>query len=145
MGPFFPCSLTMVQRVTYRRRHCYNTASNKTKIVKTPGGKLTVQYRTKSAKGPSCGDCGVSLPGIAHLRPKQYTRIPKCQKTVARAYGGSRCGGCVRQRILRAFLVEEQREAKTSALQAAREEAKQKQQAQKGQKAGSKGKGKGKK
>merc|ERR1711862_903711 len=57
----------------------------------TPGGKLTVQYRTKAAKGPSCGDCGISLPGIAHLRPKQYTRIPKCQKTVARAYGGSRC------------------------------------------------------
>lgn len=33
-------------------------------------------------------------------------------------------------RILRAFLVEEQREAKTSALRAARAEAKQKQQAQ---------------
>merc|ERR1711941_132828 len=140
MGLFCFRSFTMVQRVTYRRRHCYNTKSNKTKIVKTPGGKLTVQYRTKSAKGPSCGDCGISLPGIAHLRPKQYTRVPKNQKTVARAYGGSRCGGCVRQRILRAFLVEEQREAKTSALQAAREEAKQKQQAQKG-KAAPKGKG----
>merc|ERR1712058_85664 len=92
-------------------------------------GKLTVQYRTKSAKGPSCGDCGISLPGIAHLRPKQYTRVPKCQKSVSRAYGGSRCGGCVRQRILRAFLVEEQREAKTNALAAAaaerREKAKQ--------------------
>merc|ERR1712039_965394 len=111
MGLFF-VAIAMVQRVTYRRRHCYNT---------------------KAAKGPSCGDCGISLPGIAHLRPKQYQRIPKNQKTVSRAYGGSRCGGCVRQRILRAFLVEEQREAKTSALQAARAEAKQKQQqAQKG-------------
>merc|ERR1712217_383652 len=128
MGPFF-VAIAMVQRVTYRRRHCYNTKSNKTKIIKTPGGKLTVQYRTKAAKGPSCGDCGISLPGIAHLRPKQYQRIPKNQKTVSRAYGGSRCGGCVRQRILRAFLVEEQREAKTNALAAAaaerREKAKQ--------------------
>merc|ERR1712217_770499 len=131
MGLFF-VAIAMVQRVTYRRRHCYNTKSNKTKIIKTPGGKLTVQYRTKAAKGPSCGDCGSSLSGIPHLRPKQYTRVPKNQKTVSRACGGSRCGGCVRQRILRAFLVEEQREAKNSALQAAREEAKQKQQQAKG-------------
>merc|ERR1712232_1309674 len=130
MGLFFLSSffflITMVQRVTYRRRHSYNTKSNKTKIVKTPGGKLTVHYRTKAAKGPRCGDCGTSLPGIPHLRPKEYSRLPKSQKTVSRAYGGSRCGTCVKQRILRAFLVEEQRKAKASALEAAREEAKQK-------------------
>merc|ERR1711862_419316 len=105
---------------------------------------MGVQYRTKAAKGPSCGDCGISLPGIAHLRPKQYTRIPKCQKTVARAYGGSRWGGCVSERILRAFLVEEQREAKNSALAAAREEAKQQAKATKPT-AAPKGKGKGRK
>merc|ERR1712232_1159709 len=136
MGLFFLSSffflITMVQRVTYRRRHSYNTKSNKTKIVKTPGGKLTVHYRTKAAKGPRCGDCGTSLPGIPHLRPKEYSRLPKSQKTVSRAYGGSRCGTCVKQRILRAFLVEEQRKAKASALEAAREEEKQKQQAKKG-------------
>ena len=27
----------MVQRLTYRRRHCYNSKSNQTRIVKTPG------------------------------------------------------------------------------------------------------------
>jgi large subunit ribosomal protein L34e len=31
------------------------------------------------------------------------------EKTVSRAYGGSRCHTCVRQRILRAFLIEEQK------------------------------------
>merc|ERR1712130_382576 len=143
MGLFFACP-TMVQqtRVTYRRRHCYNTKSNKIKVVKTPGGKITVHYRTKSAKGPRCGDCGIVLPGIAPLRPKEYSRIPKCQKSVSRAYGGSRCGGCVRERILRAFLVEERREAKNSALAAAREEAKQQAKATKPT-AAPKGKGKG--
>merc|ERR1712154_699923 len=131
MGLFFSSGPAMVQqtRVTYRRRHCYNTKSNKIQVVKTPGGKLTVHYRTKSAKGPRCGDCGIVLPGIAHLRPKEYSRIPRRQKSVSRAYGGRRCGGCVRQRILRAFLVEENREAKTNALAAAaaerREKAKQ--------------------
>lgn len=27
----------MVQRLTYRRRHAYRTASNKVRVVKTPG------------------------------------------------------------------------------------------------------------
>jgi large subunit ribosomal protein L34e len=31
------------------------------------------------------------------------------EKTVSRAYGGSRCHTCVRQRIIRAFLIEEQK------------------------------------
>ena len=30
----------MVQRLTYRRRHCYATKSNKTRKVKTPGVRL---------------------------------------------------------------------------------------------------------
>jgi large subunit ribosomal protein L34e len=85
-------------RVTYRRRHSYNTRSNKTRVVKTPGGRLTVHYLAKKAKGPSCGDCGQRLPGIAALRPKKYAHISKRQKTVSRAYGGSRCAHCVRER-----------------------------------------------
>ena len=61
---------------------------------------------------------------VPALRPRQYATISKTKKTVRRAYGGSRCGDCVKQRcvesgpsiwtysslfdrILRAFLVEE--------------------------------------
>lgn len=32
---------------------------------------------------------------------------------MSRAYGGSRCGTCVRQRIVRAFLIEEQKIVKS--------------------------------
>lgn len=46
---------------------------------------------------------------IPALRPAEYKRISKRQKNVSRAYGGSRCGSCVRQRIVRAFLIEEQK------------------------------------
>lgn len=64
---------------------------------------------------------------VPALRPREYATISKTKKTVRRAYGGSRCGDCVKQRcvtsgnhtrfgraehmpsyrILRAFLVEE--------------------------------------
>ncbi|KAK8147651.1 60S ribosomal protein L34 [Beauveria asiatica] len=46
---------------------------------------------------------------IPALRPREYANISKPQKTVQRAYGGSRCGNCVRDRIVRAFLIEEQK------------------------------------
>ncbi|CAG8539088.1 ribosomal protein L34Ae [Gigaspora rosea] len=99
----------MAQRLTYRRRLSYNTKSNRTRVIKTPGGKLTWLYEKKPAKGPHCGDCGSRLPGIPALRPRQYAQISKRQKTVRRAYGGSRCAKCVRDRIVRAFLIEEQK------------------------------------
>ncbi|KAI8924493.1 ribosomal protein L34Ae, partial [Entophlyctis helioformis] len=99
----------MAQRVTYRRRLSYNTKSNKTRVVKTPGGKLVVHYIHKKVAHPKCGDCGVALPGVPALRPVEFARISKRQKTVTRAYGGSRCATCVRSRIVRAFLVEEQK------------------------------------
>ena len=101
----------MVDRVTYRRRKSFRTASNVVRKVKTPGGKLVLHYMGKKGKGPQCGEaaCERRLHGVPVLRPKEYSRISKRQKKVSRAYGGSRCGVCVRKRIVRAFLIEEQK------------------------------------
>lgn len=48
---------------------------------------------------------------VPHLRPTQYSnkRMAHNKKTVHRAYGGVLSGGAVRDRIVRAFLVEEQK------------------------------------
>ena len=54
----------MPQRLTYRRRLCYNTKSNKTKVVKTPGGRNVLHYRKKKGSIPKCGDTGVPLKGV---------------------------------------------------------------------------------
>ncbi|KAF5372480.1 hypothetical protein D9758_005159 [Tetrapyrgos nigripes] len=97
----------MAQRVTLRKRTPYNTTSNRRRVVKTPGGRLVVHHLKKPASQPKCGDCGIGLPGVPALRPRQYATISKRQKSVNRAYGGSRCATCVKSRVLRAFLVEE--------------------------------------
>lgn len=99
----------MVQRLTYRRRLSYNTASNKRRIVKTPGNKLTYLYQKKKGVIPSCGDCKRKLRGITCCRPKELARLSLRHKHVTRAYGGARCGSCVRERIIRAFLIEEEK------------------------------------
>jgi large subunit ribosomal protein L34e len=49
---------------------------------------------------------------VPALRPFEYSRVVGNVKTVSRAYGGSRCNHCVRDRIVRAFLVEEQKVVK---------------------------------
>ena len=96
---FFPLlALPMAQRVTLRKRQPYNTTSNRRRVVKTPGGKLVYHHLKKLASAPKCGDCGISLPGVPVLRPRKYATISKRQKTVQRAYGGSRCGDCVKSR-----------------------------------------------
>ncbi|KAL8279136.1 hypothetical protein RQP46_008392 [Phenoliferia psychrophenolica] len=97
----------MAQRITLRTRKSYNTPSNRRRIVKTPGGKLRYLQIKKLPTSPKCGDCHIALPGIPALRPRQYSQISKRQKTVQRAYGGSRCATCVRDQIVRSFLVEE--------------------------------------
>ncbi|KAA8647294.1 60S ribosomal eL34 domain-containing protein [Aspergillus tanneri] len=100
---FLHSSVAMVYGVLY------NTRSNKVRIVKTPGGELRYLHIKKKGTAPKCGDCGIKLPGIPALRPREYSQISRPKKNVTRAYGGSRCAGCVKDRIVRAFLIEEQK------------------------------------
>ncbi|KAK8672625.1 hypothetical protein V6N13_110990 [Hibiscus sabdariffa] len=99
----------MVQRLIYRTRHSYATKSNQHRVVKTPGGKLVYQTTKKRASGPKCPVTGKRK--IPHLRPAEYkrSRLPRNCRTVNRAYGGVLSGSAVRERIIRAFLVEEQK------------------------------------
>ncbi|KAH7640759.1 large ribosomal subunit protein eL34 [Dermatophagoides farinae] len=99
----------MVQRLTYRRRLSYNTQSNRRKISKTPGGKLVYLYTKKAGSVAKCGDCKCKLRGLAYARPRELTRLSRRRKTVTRVYGGTKCAQCVRSRIVRAFLIEEEK------------------------------------
>jgi large subunit ribosomal protein L34e len=100
------------KRVTRIGRHQYRTKSNRTVPVKTPGGKLVAHKLIKKSKGPICGMCKVSLLGIKHVKATKYKNMKKREKTVSRAYGGCICGKCTREKIVRAFLLEEQKAVK---------------------------------
>merc|ERR1711997_1041530 len=98
-----------VQRITYRRRLSYNTKSNKRKIVRTPGGKLVFQYLKKRPTVPKCPMTGLRLKGVKPSRPSERSRLSLRQKKVYRAYGGVLSHKAVREKIVRAFLIEEQK------------------------------------
>ena len=98
-------------RITLNRRHCYRTKTNRVKTIHAPGGRYIAQYMKKTRRGVTCGDagCNVFLPGIKHMDKTAAKKAHGKDKTVSRAYGGSRCANCVKQRIVRAFLIEEQK------------------------------------
>merc|ERR1711920_255992 len=102
-------TIKMVQRVTYRRRLSYNTKSNRRKIVRTPGGKLVFQYLKKRPNVPKCPMTGIRLKGVKPMRPSEKSRHSLRQKKVYRAYGGVLSHKAVREKIVRAFLIEEQK------------------------------------
>lgn len=118
--PPLPCFFTQLLLTRFplllsfgdKNRHCYATRSNKIRKLRLPGGKLGIQYVKKKTKGPQTpsGDHG-KIHGVPHLRTQKYSRkhLAKNKKTVNRAYGGVLSGGAVRERIVRAFLVEEQK------------------------------------
>lgn len=87
-------------RVTLRRKSPYCTRSNRFKKLRTPGGKLTIQYLKKRGKVPKCGDTGAPLFGMAVRRPKELMRLSKRNKTVSRCYGGALSGKAVRSRYV---------------------------------------------
>ncbi|GAA0165906.1 hypothetical protein LIER_21186 [Lithospermum erythrorhizon] len=81
----------------------YCIAKKKYRKRLKPGGNLIYQTTNKRPSAPKCP--------IPHLRPAEYTRsrLPRSQRTVNRPYGGVLSGGAVRERVIRAFLVEEQK------------------------------------
>lgn len=71
--------------------------------MRTPGGKLTIQYLKKLPSTPKCGDTGRPLFGVAVARPKELMRMSKRQKSVSRCYGGVLSGYAVRNRYVVQF------------------------------------------
>lgn len=68
-----------------------------------------IKTQKPSRHGKKEWDIDGSLTQIPALRPREYAQISRPKKTVQRAYGGSRCANCVRDRVVRAFLIEEQK------------------------------------
>ena len=94
------------RRVTYKRRASYRTKSNRFRTVKTPGGKLAIQYIKKKTHGSA-------KLGVRVARPPQNKRLARHHRSVSRAYGGVLCAQEVRDRITRAFMIEEVKSIKS--------------------------------
>ena len=68
--------------------------------MKTPGGKLVLHLIKKHTTG-------TQMQGIKVARPNDFRRMTSSRRTVSRPYGGILTGTEVKERIMRAFLIEE--------------------------------------
>ena len=95
-------------RIHYLRKHTYTTRSNKIRKIRTPGGRLTIQYMKKKSKGPQTA-FGVKtrLSGLKKLSNSDYWRTSRSSRRIARPYGGVVTPTELKERILRSFLIEE--------------------------------------
>merc|ERR1712084_148036 len=87
-------------RIQYRRSSSYHTRGNRFRPVKTPGGKLVLHLIKKHTRG-------TGMQGVKVARPHDFRRLNASRRHVSRAYGGVLTGTQVRDRIMRAFLIEE--------------------------------------
>ena len=95
-------------RIHYLRKHTYKTRSNRIRKIRTPGGRLTVQYMKKSGKGPQTSfGSKARLSGLKKLSNPDNSRANRNSRRVARAYGGVLTPTELKERIMRAFLIEE--------------------------------------
>eukprot|EP01027_Heterolobosea_sp_BB2_P027076 GEZU01042279.1.p2 GENE.GEZU01042279.1~~GEZU01042279.1.p2 ORF type:complete len:119 (+),score=33.77 GEZU01042279.1:61-417(+) len=99
------------KRVHYRRKHTYRTVSNRTTTVKTPGGRIVLHVLPKITKGAHTPRYLGSKPlqGLKRMTRNQWKIAPKSARTVTRPYGGVLSANHVKERIIRAFLIEEQK------------------------------------
>ncbi|EPY37048.1 large subunit ribosomal protein L34e [Strigomonas culicis] len=81
------------------------------KVVRTPGNRLVLQKRTKRSQGIHTPWVlgHKRLGGTKALRHIDARLASRHAKTVSRAYGGVLSHDQVRDRVVRAFLIEEQR------------------------------------
>ena len=68
--------------------------------VSVIGGKLVLHLIKKHTRG-------TAMQGVKVARPNDFRRMNSSKRTVSRAYGGVLTGTEVKERIMRAFLIEE--------------------------------------
>ncbi len=79
----------------------YKSRSYRRKTVRTPGGKLKVQYTRKKPGKAQCGQCGRALAGVPRVKQTKMKKIPKSSRRPERPYGGVLCSICTKKEIIK--------------------------------------------
>jgi len=97
------------QRVNLIKKNSYSTTRNRFKISKTPRNKLKILYLKKKISPLACKNENIKLNGIKVSGVRKFSHFCRRKKTVSRAYGGNLSGRAVKEKIIKAFLIEEQK------------------------------------
>nr|UXY87963.1 60S ribosomal protein L34 [Cryptomonas curvata] len=92
------------------RRHCpFSGKKNFFKKIRTPGKKLSIIYQKKKTNFVKCTQTKIKLTGIKKHSSFNFMSLSKNKKKVSRIYGGCLSASSLKERIIKAFLVEERK------------------------------------
>jgi len=69
-------------------------------FVRTPSGKVHLQYKKRGPSKAVCAGCGKVLSGVPNVRAYRLKSINKSKKVPSRPYGGNLCTSCARKKII---------------------------------------------
>ena len=69
------------------------------KRVKTPGGRVVIQFDRRNPQTTKCAICKKELHGIPRKLPSKFRNLPKSKKVISRPFGGNLCSSCSREKI----------------------------------------------
>jgi large subunit ribosomal protein L34e len=90
------------------KKSSYSTTRNRVRLSKTPGNKIKILYLKKKISSPICNNDKIKIKGVKIAGLRKFSHFCKRKKKVSRAYGGCLSAHSVRERIKKAFLIEEQ-------------------------------------
>jgi large subunit ribosomal protein L34e len=90
------------------KKSSYSTIRNRIRLSKTPGNKIKVLYLKKKIASPICNNDKIKIKGVKIAGLRKFSHFCKRKKKVSRAYGGCLSAHSVKERIKKAFLIEEQ-------------------------------------
>ena len=100
----------MVDTRVQLRRHCpFSGKKNSFRIIRTPGKRISILYNKKKKNFMKCADSKKKINGIQSHSSSKFMSMRKNQKKISRAYGGCLSGNSLEQRIIKSFLIEEQK------------------------------------
>lgn len=67
---------------------------------RTPGGRVSLQYRLRKPSKAHCAKCGCVLSGVPNERPTKMKNMAKTKKRPSRIFGGMFCSKCARKEIV---------------------------------------------
>ena len=67
---------------------------------KVPGGRVSLQYKSRKPKAAKCGNCGDALKGVPRELPYKMRNMAKTRKRPERPYGGVLCSRCMRREFI---------------------------------------------
>ena len=75
----------------------YRSRTLRRVFKRTPGSRVSLQYRKRKPSKAHCAECGGILMAVPNERPYKMENMAKTKKRPQRPFGGKLCSSCAKR------------------------------------------------